>query len=410
MPPPGSRTIRARWVLPIVGPPLRDGWIRLDGDRIGAVGNGRPPAGADDLGDVAILPGLVNAHTHLELSWMAGRVPPAASLVEWLRQLMRERTAGPPGGEAEAIAAAERAVLDARATGTVLVGDVSNTLMTLPLFASNRLGGTIFHELVGFRAVQPEMLVRQAWARLDETAVRGTDAAALSSLPFAWSVVAHAPYSVSAELFVAIARARRTAPLSVHLAESLEEIEFLQSGTGPFRDLLQDLGAWIPGWSAPARDPVGYLAALDYLTPGCLVVHGVHLGRGDLETLRTREAVLVTCPRSNEWVGAGMPPVAHFYASGVPVAVGTDSLASAPSLNLFDELAALRRMAPEVTAASLLESATRVGAEALGFGDRFGTIEPGKQAALVAVRVPAGVGDVEEYLVGGVDREEISAI
>jgi aminodeoxyfutalosine deaminase len=113
-------------------------------------------------------------------------------------------------------------------------------------------------------------------------------------------------------------------------------------------------------------------------------------------------AVLVTCPRSNVWVGSGAPRLSRFYASGVKMAVGTDSLASAPSLSLFDELAEMRRIAPDVPAAAFLDSVTRQGAAALGFGREFGTIAPGKRAALVAVEVPAAVRDVEEYLVSGV--------
>jgi len=101
-------------------------------------------------------------------------------------------------------------------------------------------------------------------------------------------------------------------------------------------------------------------------------------------------------------VGAGMPRVSQFYAAGVRVAIGTDSLASVETLSLFDELAELRRIAPDVAAASLLASATRIGAEALGFGASHGTIAPGKRAALITVDVPSGIDDVEEYLVGGV--------
>ncbi len=241
-------------------------------------------------------------------------------------------------------------------------------------------------------------LVRQAWDRLDRidrhAGVR-------------FSVVAHAPYSVSPALFSTVARAQRESPLSVHLAESAEELEFLQSGGGPFRDLLEELGGWDSGWTPPRQDPVSYIQALGYLTPGCLVVHGVHLTVAALERLREQHAVIVTCPRSNEWVGAGIPPVAHFYASGLPVAIGTDSLASVGSLSLFDELAALRRIAPEVSAASFLESATRTGAEALGQADRFGTITQGKRPALLEVGVPAGINDVEEYLVGGIAADDI---
>ncbi len=128
----------------------------------------------------------------------------------------------------------------------------------------------------------------------------------------------------------------------------------------------------------------------------------VHLTDDALGRLRHAGATVVTCPRSNVWVGVGLPRLSHFYAAGVPVAIGTDSLASAPTLNLFDELEEMRRLAPDVSAASLLVSATRQGALALGFGGDFGCIEPGKRAALIAVPVPAGVTDVEEYLVSGV--------
>jgi cytosine/adenosine deaminase-related metal-dependent hydrolase len=401
-----SRVVRARWVLPIDNAPLSGGWIRIAAARIAAVGAGRTPSGAEDLGDVAILPGLVNAHTHLELSWMAGRVPQSGSMVDWIRQLIRARAGGAPGGEAAEVAAAEHAILDLRAAGTALVGDVSNTLITIPLLDANGVGGVVFHELLGFSVADPEALVRDAWAKVDDrTSSIDRDRKGLAA-----TVVAHAPYSVSPSLMTAIARAQRAAPLSIHLGESADELEFLRSGRGPFRDLLEDLGVWDAGWTPPGGGPVDYLLDLEYLTPGCLVVHGVHLTVAELERVRERQAVIVTCPRSNEWVGAGMPPVSHFYASGVPVAIGTDSLASVATLNLFDELAALRRIAPEVSAASLLESATRVGAEALGQGERYGTIAPGKRAALVAVRVPAGVTDVEEYLVGGVDPADVTWI
>jgi len=397
-----SRVVRARWVLPIDNAPLSGGWIEITGDRIAAVGAGRVPSDAEDLGDVAILPGLVNAHTHLELSWMAGRLSPSGSMVDWIRQLMRVRVGGAPGGEAAEVAAAERAILDLRASGTALVGDISNTLITIPLLDTNGVGGVVFHELLGFSVADPEALVRDAWAKVDDR-TSAIDRGRLTA-----TVVAHAPYSVSPSLMTTIARAQRVAPLSIHLGESVQELEFLRSGRGPFRELLEDLHVWDAAWTPPGGGPVDYLLDLEYLTPGCLIVHGVHLTVAELERLRERQAVIVTCPRSNEWVGAGMPPVSHFYASGVPVAIGTDSLASVATLNLFDELAALRRIAPEVSAASLLESATRVGAAALGQGQRYGTIAPGKQAALVAVRVPAGVTDVEEYLVGGVDPDDVS--
>jgi cytosine/adenosine deaminase-related metal-dependent hydrolase len=131
-------------------------------------------------------------------------------------------------------------------------------------------------------------------------------------------------------------------------------------------------------------------------------VHGVQFDGDDLDRLRSRDMTVVSCPRSNQHVGVGAPPLEAFYAMDVNVAFGTDSLASVPDLNLFSELAGARRLAPRVRARALLESATRQGAAALGF-DEFGTIEPGKRAQLIAVRTPAGVDDVEEYLVGGIE-------
>ena len=328
---------------------------------------------------------------------MAGRVPPAASMDEWIRAILRVRTAGPAGGQAEVVEAMARAAVTMHSTGTVLVGDISNTLASPRVLGEAGLGGVVFHELLGFNHPDPVRAVREAWK----------EAGRHETADLRYSVVAHAPYSVSPELFAEIARRAGPAPLSVHLGESSEEVEFLRTGDGPIRRMLEALGVWTGAWRAPGCDPVEYLIQLGYLREGTLVVHGVHLTDDGLDRLRQARAVIVTCPRSNLWVGAGAPRLSHFYASRVPVAIGTDSLASAPSLSLFDEMAAMRRLAPEVSAATLLESATRCGADALGFGAEYGTLTVGKRAALVAVDVPATARDVEEYLVSGVGPDAI---
>jgi cytosine/adenosine deaminase-related metal-dependent hydrolase len=357
---------------------------------------------------VAVLPGLVNAHTHLELSWMAGRVPPADSFVSWVRALLALRGAGDRPDITAQLAAMRAALGAAIDTGTVLFGDISNTLVTPGLIAASGASGVVFHELLGFNVQDPVPMVAEAQARLD----RAMDETRLKSSggTLGARVVAHAPYSVAPALFRQLAARPGDGPLTVHLGESAEEIEFIRTGLGPLRGLLEDLGVWNDAWRPPGHGVVEYLATAGYLQPGLLAVHGVHLNDDDLVRLRRAGAVLVTCPRSNLWVGAGMPRVSRFYAAGVPVAIGTDSLASVASLNMFDELAELRRIAPDVTAASLLESATRVGAEALGFGASHGTISDGKVAALVAVDVPPGVDDVEEYLVGGVPPSAVRRV
>ena len=143
---------RARWVLPVDRAPIAGGWIETQGAsgtvnddaRITRIGQGQPPAPAEDLGDVALLPGLVNAHTHLELAWMAGLVPPTGSMDEWIRTLLAVRRTGPHGGEPEVRTAMTQAAEEMRATGTVLVGDISNALVSPSVLIAAGIGGVVF--------------------------------------------------------------------------------------------------------------------------------------------------------------------------------------------------------------------------------------------------------------------------
>jgi cytosine/adenosine deaminase-related metal-dependent hydrolase len=199
----------------------------------------------------------------------------------------------------------------------------------------------------------------------------------------------------------------------VHLAESPEEVQFMKSGSGPWRSLLEELDAWEPSWVAPGVGPVHYLDQLGFLGPRALAVHGVQMSPMDMQRLAERGTTLVVCPRSNAYTGVGSPPLEQFYSSGLHVAIGTDSLASAPNLSVFAELAAMHALAPSVPASVLLDSATRQGAAALGFAADYGTIEPGKRADIVAVTTPTRftkAADVEEFLLSGIQADGISWI
>ncbi|MEX2270166.1 MAG: amidohydrolase family protein [Vicinamibacterales bacterium] len=385
---------RARWVLPIDRPPIEGGWVSVEDGMIRAVGDGRPPGPATDLGYTVILPGLTNAHTHLELSWLSGRIPPARSMDMWIRGLMAARR-DPPHEDVLREAAAA-ALAEARASGTLAFGDISNTLITAPVLVEGAPGSVIFHELLGFAA-------HDADARAAEGAERVVSAASHHVRP---GLAPHAPYSVSPELFAAIDRTTRARalPSSVHLGESPEEIEFLLTGSGPIADVLKDLGAWNDGWRAPGCGPIEYLDGLGVLRPELLVAHATRLKPDALAIVAARGCVIVSCPRSNRWVGAGDPPLDEFYASGALVAFGTDSLASVESLDMFAELAAARAIST-VSDARLLDSATRGGATALGLAEHYGRIAPGLRAPFLAVTVPAGVTDVEQYLVSGRPQE-----
>src|ERR1700733_9356759 len=129
------RSLRARWVLPITQPPIADGWVAVTGGQITAGGRGSAPGPTQDLGEVALLPGLVNAHTHLELSALAGRVPPAGSMVPWIRRLMAERGRPSTPETGSPLRPVQEAIAEVRRTGTALVGDVSNTLAPVRLLA-----------------------------------------------------------------------------------------------------------------------------------------------------------------------------------------------------------------------------------------------------------------------------------
>jgi aminodeoxyfutalosine deaminase len=396
----------AAWILPIGEPPIHDGWLAVDRGRVVALGSAGRRVLADgarevDLGDVAIVPGLVNAHTHLELSYLRDEVPPASEFVTWIRGVIAARRRRPDPRDAEILDAVDRAVVEAVGFGTAIVGDISNTLVTFAPLMRSPLAGVVFYELIRFNAPDPAGLVEQASRAID--ALEPTDRVRVS-------LAAHAPYSVAPLVLRAMRREidrRPFAPCSVHLSESVEEIEFIRTGRGPWRALLEELDAWDPAWIPPGGSPVQFLDESGFLDARVLAVHGVQMTTSDLDRLVARGATLVTCPRSNGHTGAGAPPIEDFYNYGVNVAVGTDSLASAPDLNVFAELATLRALAPTVSAGALLDSATRQGARALGFDADYGTIEPGKSARLLAIAIPALTVDVEEYLVSGIEPDQI---
>ena len=390
---------RAAWIVPIAAPPIRNGWVDVDEGLIAGVGPAAGGArgsrrGEVDLGACIVLPSLVNAHTHFELSVFRGQLQAAASMPRWAHDLMT-RTAGVRLDET----AIRAAVAEVRRAGTGLVGDIGNTPASVAPLRDAGLPGVVFRELLGFDQQDPTALVARACAemgQMENPRLR---------------LAAHAPYSVSPALFAALrAAADREGlwPLSVHVAESREELEFLRSGTGAWREILEERGRWDPHWVSGTASPIEYLDGLGWLGARTMLVHGVQLTDAELARIARAGATLVTCPRSNRHTGAGTPPVARFYAAGVQVAVGTDSLASVADLNLFSELHAMRRLAPSVPARAILHSATQAGAAALGYGDTLGVIAPGRRASLIAVACAAPVDDVEEYLLSGIRAEQVA--
>ncbi len=361
------RLLTSSWVVTAAGPPLRDGCVGVRDGRVAWVGpRTEAPAGdIDDLGFGVLLPGLVNAHCHLELSYLAD-LERGTSFVGWVEGLVAARAAR---DRSHIRPAAERALRDMRATGTVAVGDVSNALDHLDLIEAAGIRAAVFYELIGWDPARAEDVLGAALARMEALPMRhGIDV----------RLAAHAPHSVSPALFRALAR--RGGPAALHLAESEAESRFLSGGDAEWQAFLAGRGLGHVAFAPPGVSPVRHVDGLGVLHPRLVAAHCVRVDAADRELLRRRGVHAVLCPRSNRELGNALPPLPDLLADGVGLAVGTDSLASVASLDLMEDLRLLRRAYPAVPAETLVTMATRGGAEALGFAD-LGTIEAGKAAA-----------------------------
>ncbi len=397
------------WVLPIAGPPLRDGRVALHEGRVAWVGRagwpGEAAAPVRDLGPGVLLPGLVNAHCHLELSHLAGRVPFGGGFVDWIEALVAARgpasvltsTVRPvpaPGGEDAQRVATGAAIRFLEERGTAAVGDISNRLAHLDLLASSRLSAVVFLELLAWDPAKAAATLD--WAEERASALAGSLRPGLEV-----RLAAHAPHSVSPALLRALGE--RGGPAAIHLAESPDEAAFLRDGSGGWPAFLERRGLGHVAFSPPGASPVRYLDDLRALHPRLVAAHGVQVDAADRETLARRGVHVVLCPRSNRDLGVGTADVPALLAAGVRLALGTDSLASAPTLDVLDDAVLLHRQFPGLDPVAILRMATLGGAEALGFGE-LGTIAPGKRAALAFAVADAPPADPAAFLLSGEAR------
>lgn len=387
----------ALWVLPIGSPPIRNGFVAAEDGRVAAVGGKEEIdeiVGTEhelhELGDSIVMPGLVNAHTHLELSWMGADPPPGGDYVGWVRGFLERRE----GMDAErARESALEAIGAMLGRGTVAIGDVANETWIVPLLARSALRGVIFHEVYGTRPGDADALVRDARERIDAL-TEGPDRVIEDDR---WRVflTAHAPHTASTALLRSVASVSdgKDGRFSIHVAESEAEAIFLKQGGGPIAELFRERGMADESYQPSGLSPVEHLDRLGALSEHTLAVHCVHLDHQDHSKLQARGATVVTCPRSNHRLGVGVAPVPQLLGEGIPVALGTDSLASAPDLDLLAEMAALCREHSGLAPAAVVRMATLNGAAALGLANRFGSIEPGKSARLLVVPLDSGDDD-----------------
>ncbi len=367
--------LRARFVW--LGPHRLTGPVEvsLRAGRIAAIARarGRVP-------DIALLPGLVNAHVHLQLP----ALPDAPrAFVPWLRAVMASQR---PVDAATATARAADALRELLAGGCTAVGEIDASGASPAALRAVPLAGRCYRELTGFH-----LAAAAARSLLAERPPRGTRAC-----PGGWSP--HAPYSVSSALLRAAARGRQH--LMVHVAETAEEQQFLAAGGGPFAALLASLGR-LPGhWRAPGHGAVAWLAAHGALGPRTALVHCQHLLPGDVERIAAAGAPIVVCPGTMAWFGRPGPPVPAWLRLGIPVALGTDSRASNQALSMRAELAAAAARWPDLDPQALLAMATAAGGRALG-RPSLGRLCAGGRADLLAVPAQGPPADVLRAFVTG---------
>lgn len=381
---PPVRLFAAEWVLPVASDPVRDGVVAVEGTRIAWVGSRRElpsrflRAPLRAFPRSLLLPGWVNAHSHLNLTAALGMIPGTADrFVDWVRTLLRVTQAWPPQVVTQSI----RAGLDLLgSTGTTTVAHVM-TLPDLEPLLAHPMRTVVFHEPIGFPAARAEGLLAQAaeWLDRAEAAAR---AAGTTRMTF--GLAPHALYSVSPELVRGLAdlAGERELPLSIHVAETRAEAEFLRTAEGPFRGLLEERGAWDPAWTPPGVSPVRALADLGVLERAGLAVHCNYLSDEDVALLASSRMTPVWCPGSHLFFGHPDHPAARLLEARAPLALGTDSLASNAGLNMLREARLAAERQPGVSRALWLRAATLTAAEGLGLGAVTGSLEPGKAADL----------------------------
>jgi aminodeoxyfutalosine deaminase len=393
------RTLRARYVFPVAGPPIPNGEVVIEGEAIAAVG---AVASGDfiDLGNSAILPGFVNAHTHLEFSDLKSPLGrPGMGFADWIRTVIESRRCNRPD-RGRAVETGLRESLD---LGTTTVGEIAqpdwtrvfsdsvpSECVTGPAQAAGPGRGGQWPRLVAFFEL---IATTRAGIPIAQEKIQEIEAAAASwpreeVLP---GLSPHAPYSAHPDLFrLAVSRcAERKWPLAFHLAESREELELLRTGSGPLRDFLMDLPACDPALLRSGVRPLDYLRTLS-AADRVLVAHGNYLDDEEIDFLarHAHSMTVVYCPRTHAYFGHDRYPLEKMLAARVKVALGTDSRASSPDLSVLAEMRRAAASHPSVPRGTMLRMATLDGAAALGLAAETGSLERGKYADLVVVGLP----------------------
>lgn len=373
---------RARWVVPIAEPPIPNGVVAVEGDRIAFVGLAAdaPPGEDDDLGDVVLLPGLVNAHCHLELTAMRGFLED----LDFRRWILRLTNARRAVLDREALLDSARYGLEEGVrAGITTYADTCSSGVVMQAMREAHVRGVMYQEVFGPDPAQCADSIRGLREAVAGLRYLETPLVRVGVSP-------HAPYTVSDDLFRATAALAREQhlPMAIHIAESEAEAALVVEGEGAFAEGLRRRNIAV---SPRAMSPIELLAKLEVLDARPLLIHCVRVANGDIASIATARCGVAHCPASNAKLGHGIAPVAEMLAAGVTVGIGSDSMASNNHMDILAEarlvlLGQRARLGSIETpdAVGVLEMATIGGAHAIGLGDVIGTLEAGKQADLAA--------------------------
>jgi aminodeoxyfutalosine deaminase len=310
-------------------------------------------ANAIDLGQVAMVEGLVNAHTHLEFTSLNQPIPTTGRFTDWIRSVVKYRREN-PGLISAAIG---KGIEESSRSGTTVLGEIATVGWSPADYEKTGFKGTVFQELIG---LSPDRIQQQAALAGSHLSRNNIGAKGISP---------HAPYSTHLDLVhESVEFAFRTnCPLAMHLAETKAELELLDAGVGEFREMLIDFGVWREGVFQTPRKPIHYLEKLA-TAPRSLVIHGNYLDDAELKFIASHpQMTLVYCPRTHAAFGHSEHPWRRLIELGGRVAIGTDSRASNPDLSLFTELQFLAARYPDLSHLDLLRIGSSNGRIALGF-------------------------------------------
>ncbi len=347
--------------------------VRLRGGRVVAV----EPRGAEarDMGDGMLMPGLVNAHTHVELSGMRGQITPQGDFMDWLLRLVEIRPNQDPD---EASKATSEAAKEMAALGIALVGDITNTGLARQALYNAGLHAVSLFEALGAANCPPPA---------PEALWRG-------GVLEAQGVAAHSPYSVPGWRIAELKKLADGNIFCMHMAESTAEMEYI-AGSGPqglrLDDFLKVRGVQREKLGISAERPLQHLINLGGLDHNTLLIHCVQLNQNEIAQVAAAKASVCACPRSNLGLTGSLADVQAMHDAGINLCLGTDSLSSCPDLNLWRELAEISRRFPGLPPEAVLTMATSGGAEALGLGHLFGFIGEGAVAPLCYADLAPGL-------------------